>query len=53
VSFGEIVGWSYVNRRPWRWPVYRALKLWGTNVGRGRWQANPALMKKIRGETDN
>jgi len=51
VTFGELIEWSYTRgRRPWRWPIYRALKRWGVNVGRGRWAPNAELMAKIRGE---
>src|SRR5262245_58584383 len=35
VSFEELVNWAYAgDRRPWRWPIYRALKRWGVMADR-------------------
>jgi hypothetical protein len=49
VTFAELTNWSYAgNRRPWRWPIYRALKRWGTNVGYGKWAPNAELADQIR-----
>ena len=49
VPFSELLDWAYLNRRPWRWQVHRAVKRYGTSPKRGWWQANPELMRKIRG----
>jgi hypothetical protein len=49
VPFSDLMEWSYVNRQPWRWPIYRALKRWGEPAGRrGYWQAN-AELRQLRG----
>lgn len=39
----------YAGRRPRRWPIYRALKRYAVNVGRGLWALNAELMRRIRG----
>jgi hypothetical protein len=50
VQFSELVAWSYAgDRRPWRWPIYRALRRWGVNVGRGWWAPNDELRRLIEG----
>jgi hypothetical protein len=50
VPFREFVDWTYDGRRPWRWPIYRALHRYGTNVRRGWWAPNPELLRQIKGE---
>jgi hypothetical protein len=49
VRFSELMAWSYLRRRPWRVPVYAALKRYAVNVGYGRWRPNPELMARIKG----
>jgi hypothetical protein len=54
VPFSTLAEWSYP-RVPklvlWqRWSIYRACKKYGSSPRRGRWQANAALMRQIRGE---
>jgi hypothetical protein len=51
----ELIDRCYVNPplRFERWhrnSVLRAAHRFGTNIRRGWWQANPELMRKIRGE---
>src|SRR5262245_10619983 len=48
VPFSELRDWCYVGRRPWYWPIHRALKLYGVNVRRGWWQPNDELRRLIR-----
>jgi hypothetical protein len=49
LKFSEFVEWSYIGRRAWRWPIYRALKRWGEPAGRrGYWQANSELRKLLK-----
>jgi len=52
VPFSTLAEWCYTRgRRPWRWPIYRALKRWAEPAGRrGMWVPNPELMAKIRGD---
>ena len=41
VKFSEIVEWAYAGgQQVWRWSIYRALKRYGVNVGRGLWAPN-------------
>ena len=50
MRFAELTAWAYAgHRRPWRWPIYRALKRYGTNVGRGMWAPNDELLARIGG----
>ena len=35
-----------------RWSIYRALKKYGVNVGRGLWAPNPELSEKISPKND-
>ena len=50
VRFVDLTAWAYAgHRRPWRWPIYRALKRYGTNVGRGMWAPNDELLARIGG----
>ena len=49
VPFSDLIAWSYAGgRRPWRWTIYKALKRFGVNIGRGRWAPNDALAKLIK-----
>jgi hypothetical protein len=51
VQFSDLVAWCYCNCRPWRWPIYRALKRYGVPAGqRGWWRPNDELARLIRGE---
>jgi hypothetical protein len=47
VSFAELTSWAYLNRRPWRLPIYRALCRYATNVGFGMWAPNADLAELI------
>jgi hypothetical protein len=54
VPTAELMTWCYVGRdklERWRWTdVARSARKFGVNIKRGWWQANPELMRKIRGE---
>jgi hypothetical protein len=52
VSIRELMDRVYMPpRRRWYWPIHRALKKCGVNVGRGLWAPKPELQARIRGET--
>jgi hypothetical protein len=51
VQFHDFMDRAYArSSRRWRWPIYRALKKYGVNVGRGWWLPNDELLARIRGE---
>jgi hypothetical protein len=38
----------------WRWPdVARSARRFGVNIRKGWWQANPELVRQIRGQSNN
>jgi hypothetical protein len=52
VRFSDFMDRAYArSSRRWRWPIYRALKKYGVNVGRGLWAPNDALMARIKGDS--
>ena len=51
VSIGDLMAWCYTgNRRPWYWPIHRALPRYGVHVRHGWWAPNDALLRQIKGE---
>jgi hypothetical protein len=54
VRFEDLTAWCYAgNRRPWRVPIYRALKRYGVPAGqRGWWLPNTELAELISPKRD-
>jgi hypothetical protein len=53
VHFSDLMDRAYArSNRRWRWPIYRALKRYGVNVGRGLWGPGPELAARLRRDMD-